>query len=64
MKNLRCLLFDTVYTLNKCPYTSPDFLTPAEMWSLYPPNLNNRKMFDCVGFVHQNIEKLKARATI
>lgn len=75
MEKVRCLLYDailsekfwakaaanTVYTLNRCPHTSLDFLTPKEKWTKHPPNLDNLNVFGCVGFVHQNSEKLKAR---
>lgn len=42
-----------VYTLNRCPHASLNFLTPEEKWSKHPPNLNN-------GFVHHNKGKLNA----
>ncbi|XP_038885954.1 uncharacterized protein LOC120076257 [Benincasa hispida] len=51
----------TVYTLNRCPYTSLEFLTLEEKWTNHPPNLDNLKVFGCVGFVHQNKGKLKAK---
>lgn len=52
----------TVYTLNKCPHNPINFLTPEERWSGKPPKLNHLKVFGCIGYVHQNQGKLKARA--
>ena len=51
-----------VYTLNRCPYLSTNFLTPKEKWSKHPPNLQNLRIFGCIGFVHQSQGKLKPRA--
>lgn len=76
MERVRCLLSDanlgenywakavayTVFTLNRCAHTSLDLSTPEEKWSNHPPNLDNLMVFRCVGYVHQNQGKLKARA--
>lgn len=40
--------FYIVYTLNRCPHTSLDYLTLEEKWSNHPPNLDNLKVFGCV----------------
>ena len=52
----------TVYTINRCPHHSTNFLTPEEKWSKHPPNLQNLRIFGCIGFVHQSQRKLKPRA--
>ncbi|XP_038874950.1 uncharacterized mitochondrial protein AtMg00710-like [Benincasa hispida] len=75
MKRVRCLLSDAilsekywaeaanyvVYTLNRCPHTSLNFMTPKEKWTKHPPNLDNLRVFGCVGYIHQNQGKLKSR---
>lgn len=53
--------FYTVYTLNRCPHTSINFLTLGERWSGKPPKLQHLIVFGCVGFVHQDQGKLKAK---
>ncbi|MDV3187719.1 MAG: hypothetical protein Q8836_02375 [Sweet potato little leaf phytoplasma] len=50
-----------VHTLNRCPHTSTNFITPEEKWTGKPPNLQYLKVFGCVGFLHQRLGKLKAR---
>ena len=35
----------TVYTINRCPHHSTNFLTPEEKWSKHPPNLQNLRIF-------------------
>ena len=66
MERVRCLLSDTIlgenywaeavaytiYTLNRCPRTSLDFLTPEEKWTKHPLNLDDLRIFGCVGYVH------------
>ena len=68
MERVRCLLSDVIleenfwakaavyamYTLKKSPHTSLGSLKLEEKWSKHPPNLNDLKMFGCVGYVHQN----------
>lgn len=51
-----------MYTLNRCLHTSLDYLTPEEKWSKHPPNLENLRVFRCVGYINQNQGKLKSRA--
>ena len=77
MKRVRCLLSNVileekfsaeaavyvVYTLNRSPPTSLRLLTSEEKWSKHPPSLSDLKVCGCVGYVHQNKGKLKARAT-
>ena len=52
----------TIYTLNRCPHHSTNFLTHEEKWSKHSPNLQNLRIFDCIGYVHQSRGKLKPRA--
>ena len=52
----------TVYTLNRCPHHSTNFLTPEEKWSKHLPNLQNLRIFCCIVFIHQSQGKLKPRA--
>ena len=75
MERVRCLLLYAildekfwaevavyvVFTLNRSPHTSLGLLTPEEKWSKHSPNLNDLKLFGCVGYVNQNQGKLKAR---
>ncbi|XP_038877664.1 uncharacterized mitochondrial protein AtMg00710-like [Benincasa hispida] len=76
MERVKCLLSDVilsekywaeaasyvVYTLNRCPHTSLNFITSEEKWTKHPPNLDNLRVFGCVGYIHQNQGKLKSRA--
>ena len=76
MDRIRCLMSDgmipekfwvetvsyTIYTLNRCPHHSTNFLTPKQRWTKHPPKLENLRVFGCVGYVHQNQGKLKPRA--
>lgn len=40
-----------VHTINRCPHTANQFLTPEEKWTKQPPNLDNLKVIGCVGYV-------------
>ena len=51
-----------VYTLNRCPHHSTNFLASEEKWSKHLPNLQNLRIFGCIGFIHQSQGKLKPRA--
>lgn len=53
----------TVYILNRCPRHSTNFITLEEKWSNHPSKVDNLKIFGCVGYVHQNLKKLRPRQT-
>ncbi|XP_038904504.1 uncharacterized protein LOC120090876 [Benincasa hispida] len=75
MERVRCLLSDanlrekywaeaasyTIFTLNRCPHSSLNILTLEEKWTKHPPNLENLRVFGCVGYIHQSQGKLKSR---
>lgn len=75
MEWARCLLFDfilnekylvevaayIVNTLNRCPHTCLDYLTFEEKLFKHLHNLDNLRVFDCVGYIHQSQGKLKPR---
>ena len=48
-----------VYTLNRCPHCSTSFLTSEEKWYKQVLNLQNLRIFYCIGFVHQSLGEIK-----
>lgn len=76
MERVICPLFDailnekywaevatyTIYILNRCLHTFLVYLTPEEKRSKHQPNLDNLRVFGCIGYRHQSQGKLKPRA--
>ena len=52
----------TVYTLNRCPHHSINFHTSEQKWYKHPSNLQNLRIFGCIGFSHQSQRKLKPKS--